>query len=118
MAAGYRRHLPAPVSGALGRGPGRRLGWVCRIAVALFARAWLGAGVVFALGTTGLFGVARDPLSGVYLVLLGLPWTAIAAPLPLGPLGPVIGVAAPGVNLAILVALCRLRHRRREGYLT
>ncbi|MEQ8965626.1 MAG: hypothetical protein RID91_07365 [Azospirillaceae bacterium] len=84
----------------------------------LFALGWLGAGFVFMLGTTGLFGVPRDPLSGVYLVVLGLPWTAIAAPLPLGPLGPVIGVAAPGVNLAILVALCRLRHRRREGYLT
>ena len=30
--------------------------------------------IVFLLGTYGIAGVARDSLSGVYLVLLGQPW--------------------------------------------
>lgn len=48
---------------------------LCRIATALFALAYAAALAVLAIGTFGLFGQERDPLSGAYVILLGLPWT-------------------------------------------
>lgn len=62
---------------------------------------------MFAVGTFGWFGVEPDPLSGAYLIILGMPWV-----LPLdavvGAAGlPLVGIVAPLVNIGIVWALCR-----------
>jgi len=42
-------------------------------ALILFGFAYLIALVVAAAGTVGLFGIEKDPLSGVFLIPLGFP---------------------------------------------
>ena len=79
---------------------------LCRIATALFALAYAAALAVLAIWTFGLFGQERDPLSGAYVILLGLPWTLWVPPLP-DPWPLTAGVLAPAMNLALCAALCR-----------
>jgi hypothetical protein len=72
-----------------------------------FALLYLAAIALFIIGNYGLFGQPRDPLSAVFLMPLGLPWTLLAdvvQPLP----GRIVALFAPLVNLAILVALALL----------
>ncbi len=57
--------------------------------------------IVFVVGTYGLFGFEKDPLSGVYLVILGWPWPGLTQDLP-DQLLPVAGIAAPLINIVIL----------------
>ena len=47
---------------------------MCRLFKWAFAVAYLAALFLLAVGTWGWFGAERDPLSGVFLILLGLPW--------------------------------------------
>ena len=82
--------------------------WVVRIAGVLY----LVALALLLIGTFGLFGQERDPLAGVFLIPLGLPWIfwldwASDA------LRPWLAAAAPMLNLAILAALCRMVRRNR-----
>ncbi|MCC7035255.1 MAG: hypothetical protein IT179_20740 [Acidobacteria bacterium] len=79
---------------------------MCRFLIWGFALAYAGALILLGIGTFGLFGQERDPLSGVFLVPLGLPWNLLGGGLP-APWLPLVGILAPAVNLAILVALCR-----------
>lgn len=79
---------------------------MCRFLIWGFALAYAGALILLGIGTFGLFGQERDPLSGVFLVPLGLPWNLLGGGLP-DPWLPLVGILAPAVNLAILVALCR-----------
>ncbi|WP_082181786.1 hypothetical protein [Aestuariivita boseongensis] len=58
------------------------------------------------IGTYGLFGQEQDPLSGVFLLPLGLPWVLLLDGLP-EPLLPWSAILAPLLNLAILILLCR-----------
>ena len=60
----------------------------------LFSLALLG------IGTFGLFGQEQDPLSGVFLLPLGLPWNVIADRI--GIEGAAVMIAAPLLNIAIL----------------
>ncbi len=87
---------------------------ICRIALAAFALLYLAALGLLIIGTYGLFGAERDPLSGVYLVPLGLPWNRF-----LGGLGDPLrfwaAAAAPLINLALLWALCRFLERKRRS---
>lgn len=85
---------------------------ICRILLALFALAYLFALFVLAVGTFGLFGAERDPLSAVYLMPLGMPWTLLVGRLA-DPWPAVAGVLAPALNLAILWGLCRAVRRGR-----
>ncbi|WP_261400078.1 hypothetical protein [Leisingera daeponensis] len=62
-----------------------------------------------AIGTFGLFGQERDPLSAVYLVVLGTPWIQLA-----GSGGPFAAALAPGANLLILLLICRWFDRRKQ----
>lgn len=78
--------------------------------ILVFAALWMLALLVFAIGTFGWFGQERDPLSAVYLVLLGLPWNRVADIS--GSAGPLLAIVAPGVNMLLLVALCRFVSRR------
>lgn len=84
---------------------------LCRILVWGFALLWALAVGLLVVGTYGLFGQPQDPLAGVFVVLLGAPWVQMLST-NLGLASPVVGVLAPGVNLLILVTLCRLLGRR------
>ena len=85
---------------------------LCRVLTGLFGLLYLGALALLAIGTFGLFGAERDPLAGVFLVPLGLPWNLI----PLSEAGGVlllVGLGAPLINLGILVLICRVVRGRR-----
>ena len=77
-------------------------GWLA----AGFALAWLLALALLLIGTFGLFGSASDPLSGIFLLPLGLPWNLMLDTLPEGVL-PWVAALAPGINLALLVWMAR-----------
>lgn len=80
---------------------------VCKLLLGGFGLAYLIALVLLAVGTVGLFGNERDPLSGVFLLPLGLPWNLATGRLPDGLLRVAGAVVAPLINLAILFAVCR-----------
>lgn len=76
--------------------------WVIRISWAIYLLAL----ALLLTGTFGLFGQERDPLSGVFLIPLGLPWVLWTGGFPEAWL-PWLGAMAPLLNLAILKMLCR-----------
>lgn len=71
----------------------------------IFLLAYAIALTLFAISTFGLFGQARDPLGGVFLMPLGLPWNLIGDRI--GLTSWVFAAGAPLVNLAILFWLWR-----------
>lgn len=70
--------------------------WVFFAFIALYAIALL----LLAIGTFGWFGQAKDPLSGIFLMPLGLPWTIIGDRMGLA--GPLLAILSPAINAAIL----------------
>jgi hypothetical protein len=70
--------------------------------------------VVLVTGTFGLFGEETDPLSGVFLMPLGLPWNRMIDFFP-EPLWPWLAAVASAVNFDILWRLCRRVSRSRPG---
>ena len=87
---------------------------VCKITVWAFALLYIVATFVFLTGTYGWFSQPIDPLSAVFLLPLGLPWILAVDFIP-EVAKPWFGVAAPLLNLIILMMLCRrLRNRREE----
>lgn len=70
--------------------------WAFWIFAALYAIAL----VLFLIGTFGWFGQERDPLAGVFLMPLGLPWNVLGDKLGLA--SPALGVLSPAVTAAIL----------------
>lgn len=87
---------------------------ICRLFFLLFGLAYLAALAILAIGNFGLFGQQRDPLSGIYLLPLGLPWNRMIDIFP-EPLWPWLAAAAPGLNLLIIWALCRWAGRRSNA---
>lgn len=83
--------------------------WAIRIAWVLY----LVALALLLIGTFGLFGQERDPLAGVFLVPLGLPWILWIDALPEA-LKLWAAILAPLLNIAILTIFHRVRHRRPE----
>ncbi|WP_425091665.1 hypothetical protein [Tropicimonas sp. S265A] len=83
--------------------------WVTRA----FAALYLVAFVLLLIGTFGLFGQERDPLAGVFLMPLGLPWSLWLDGLPEAAL---LFAAAlvPLINLTLLGIVCRHRAVRRR----
>lgn len=79
----------------------------------LFLVAYFCALAIFAIGALGLFGQGQDPLAGIYLIPLGIPWNRFIDIAP-EPTWPWLAAAAPLVNLAILLALHRY-HAKRSG---
>ena len=57
--------------------------------------------LIFLAGTFGWFGSEPDPLSGVYLIPLGLPWNRLIDVFPEA-VWPWLAALAPSINLAIL----------------
>ncbi|SIS87261.1 hypothetical protein SAMN05421759_1053 [Roseivivax lentus] len=53
---------------------------LCRALVIGFTALWAVASTLLLVGTFGLFGQERDPLAGVFLMPLGLPWTVLPLP--------------------------------------
>ena len=70
--------------------------WAFIVFAALYAIALF----LLAVGTFGWFGQEKDPLSGVFLMPLGLPWNILADRL--GLVGPWVAILAPAINAAIL----------------
>ncbi|KHK93041.1 hypothetical protein [Novosphingobium malaysiense] len=64
-----------------------------------FMALYAGALFLFLVGTFGWFGEDRDPLSGVFLMPLGLPWNLLADRL--GMPGLAAGLLAPMINAVI-----------------
>ena len=83
---------------------------LCRILAMLFAVLYLLALAVFITGTFGLFGVEPDPLSAIYLIPLGLPWSRFIDQA-VHELWPWLAAAAPALNLAIIALVCRFLRR-------
>ena len=84
----------------------------CRWALRILLGLSLVALALLAIGLFGLFGQERDPLAGVFLMPLGLPWVlwldGVGAALT-----PWLAALAPALNLALLVAACRLLPRAK-----
>jgi hypothetical protein len=81
----------------------------CKAVIAIFAVLYVMALALLAVGTFGLFGSERDPLAGVFVLLLGMPWNrGLSGGLFKAAL-PWVAIATPPVNLALL---CRFLPRR------
>ncbi|MBX7492284.1 hypothetical protein K3163_03575 [Qipengyuania sp. 1NDW9] len=70
--------------------------WLFIVFVVLYALALF----LLAVGTFGWFGQEQDPLSGVFLMPLGLPWNILGDRLGLG--GPLLAILSPAINAATL----------------
>lgn len=84
---------------------------LCRVIVGLFGLLWLFAIAILLIGQFGLFGQERDPLAGVFLVPLGLPWNLFIDTAPEST-WPWLAATMPLVNLILLWAVCRLLGNR------
>ncbi len=83
---------------------------LCKAAIWVFMLLWAGATFIFMTGTFGWFEQPRDPLSGLFLLPLGLPWV-LAIEFAPETARPLLAVLAPSVNLVILVGLCRKKNK-------
>ena len=73
--------------------------WVFIVFVVLYALALF----LLAVGTFGWFGQEQDPLSGVFLMPLGLPWNILGDKI--GLTGAWLAILAPVINAALFYRL-------------
>jgi hypothetical protein len=85
---------------------------LCKWTIRIVGASYLVALALLLIGTFGLFGQERDPLSGVFLIPLGLPWVSLLDGVSDG-LKPWLLALAPAFNLFILMALCRAFSRKK-----
>ena len=78
---------------------------LCRITVLGFAALFALALLAYGAGTFGWAGAEKDPLSGVFLILLGQPWVLLISQLPESVL-PAVPALAPSVNMFIILLIC------------
>lgn len=83
---------------------------ICKAIFWIFIGLYVVAILLWLAGTYGWAGTEKDPLSGVFLVILGQPWTRWVDILPekLWPLG---GALMPAINAAIIWLICRVLSR-------
>jgi hypothetical protein len=86
----------------------------CQWVIGIVGVLYLVALALLLTGTFGLFGQERDPLAGVFLVPLGLPWILGVDVLPEA-LKPWAAIFAPLLNIAILTVFCRIRQSRPDS---
>lgn len=67
---------------------------VCRFVLRAFMLVFVVALFLFLVGTFGWFGSPQDPLAGVFLVPLGLPWNLLTDGVP-DPFRIILAAAAP-----------------------
>jgi hypothetical protein len=79
---------------------------ICKILIAGFAVLYACALALMAIGSLGLFGTERDPLSAVFLIPVGLPWNLFVGNAPEALL-PWLAAGAPLLNLLIIWFACR-----------
>lgn len=84
---------------------------LCKLVLIGFGLAYVVALALLAVGTFGLFGAERDPLSAVFLIPLGLPWNLLSGSLPDGWIRALAATLAPLLNLALLAGICRYVQR-------
>lgn len=84
---------------------------VCKVAFGIFLAAYILALFLFLVGTFGCFGETRDPLSGIFLIPLGLPWNLMIEVFP-ETFWLWFAGAAPAVNLILLRLACGSTGRR------
>ena len=77
------------------------------------------AAYTLALVLWGWLSADRDPLSGMFLIPLGMPWTLFIGPVgkfdPFSGVSPaVLAMLAPAINLAILFSICSTLRRRHS----
>jgi hypothetical protein len=84
----------------------------CRWVVRTVGVFYLMALALLLVGTFGLFGQQRDPLSGIFLLPIGLPWVLLTDGFP-ETWRPWLASMAPALNLVILTLLCRRTKRRQ-----
>jgi hypothetical protein len=77
--------------------------WLFKGFIGLYAIAFL----LYLIGTFGWFGSEKDPLAGVFLVILGMPWTALVDCLRESLRTPP-AFLTPAVNAALIYSVCRL----------
>ena len=85
---------------------------LCKWTIRIVGACYLVALALLLIGAFGLFGQERDPLSGVFLIPLGLPWVYLLDGVSDG-LKPWLAVLASALNLFILMALCRAFSRKK-----
>lgn len=73
----------------------------------IFAVVYAAALALLLVGTWGLFGQERDPLSAVFLLPMGMPWNLLADRLGLASIATLL--LAPLINLGLLFWLWRRR---------
>ena len=85
---------------------------MCRWVFRLFVLLYLVAFGLFLVGNLGLFGSGSDPLAGIFLIPLGLPWNLLLDSFSGDGLAR-IGLLAPLANIILLGAACRWLNVRR-----
>ena len=73
---------------------------------------WAIAVILLVVGTYGLLGQEKDPLSAVFLIPIGLPWVFWIDGLS-EPLRPIAAIFAPLINIAVLWLICRVLWKSR-----
>lgn len=86
----------------------------CLAGLAVLWVLYLLALAIFLIGTFGLFGKTADPLSGVFLIPLGLPWNRLIDWFP-EPVWPWLAAGAPLINIGLVWILCRWGRRIPRG---
>lgn len=84
--------------------------WLCHMLVRAFGLLYLAVLAMQGIAALGWFGFAPKPLAGVFLVVIGLPWTLAAAWFPDG-LQPLVAALAPLVTLVLLWTHCHWPRR-------
>ena len=80
---------------------------LCKWTIRIVGACYLVALALLMIGTFGLFGQERDPLSGVFLIPLGLPWVFLGLDGLSDSFKPWLAILAPLFNILILTVLCR-----------
>ena len=84
-----------------------------RVAAWIFALAYLAVLGLFVISLWGLFGQSQDPLGGVFLLPLGLPWNLMLDRLT--GMSTTALLVAPALTLAILIFLARRSRRANKS---
>ncbi len=83
---------------------------LCRTALVALIVLYALAVLALMAGTFGLFRAEPDPISGVFLLPLGVPWNWIIDAFP-EPAWPWLAVAAPIVNIILVWLICNRSSR-------
>ena len=85
----------------------------CQWVIGIFGVLYLVALALLLIGTFGLFGQERDPLSGIFLIPLGMPWVLLLEGFSES-LKPWLAALSPLLNIVILATACRYVGSRKD----